>query len=51
MGSLPLWLLCGIFVVSAAVIWCAGIVLSETTDVLDAAFISVAPSEDSSCSQ
>ncbi len=36
MASLPLWLLLAIFVASAGVIWGAGIVLSETTDVLDA---------------
>ena len=35
MDSLALWLLLAIFVVSAAVIWGAGILLSETTDVLD----------------
>jgi cation:H+ antiporter len=34
--SLPLWLLCVIFVAGAAVIWVAGIQLSKTTDVLDA---------------
>ncbi len=36
MDSLPLWLLLAIFVASAGVIWGAGILLSETTDVLDA---------------
>ncbi len=35
MNSLPLWLLLAIFVVSAGVIWGAGVVLSETTDALD----------------
>jgi cation:H+ antiporter len=34
-SSLPLWLLVGIFVVSAAAIWVAGVKLSETTDQLD----------------
>ncbi|WIB26802.1 hypothetical protein [Curtobacterium sp. MCSS17_015] len=36
MESLPLWLLCLVFVAGAAVIWIAGIQLSKTTDVLDA---------------
>lgn len=36
MDSLPLWLLLAIFVASAGVIWGAGVLLSETTDVLDA---------------
>ena len=35
MDTLPLWLLAAIFVGCAAVIWVAGIQLSDTTDVLD----------------
>ena len=35
MESMPLWLLLVLFVLSAGVIWGAGIMLSETTDVLD----------------